>query len=72
MSEFIDGHDIRNSNLHGTQIGDRKSDIHYSRYMQILLLLILVVLKINDDICLFNSELYNGENKNIEKEANDE
>jgi len=71
MSEFIDGQDIRNSNLHGTQIGDRKSDIHYSRYMQILLLLILVVIKINDDICLFNSELYNGENKNIEKEAKD-
>lgn len=60
MSEFIDGYDIRNSNLHGTQVGDIKSDIHYSRYLQILLLLILIVIKINDDICLFESELYNG------------
>ena len=56
MSEFIDGYDIRNSNLHGTQIGDRKSDIHYSRYLQILLLIILIVIKINDDICLSESE----------------
>ena len=55
MSEFIDGYDIRNSNLHGTQIGDRKSDIHYSRYLQILLLFILIVIKINDDICLSES-----------------
>ena len=55
MSEFIDGYDIRNSNLHGTQIGDRKSDIHYSRYLQILLLIILIVIKINDDICLSES-----------------
>lgn len=32
-SEFIDGYDIRNSNLHGTQVGDRKSGVHYSRYL---------------------------------------
>ena len=58
MSEFIDGYDIRNSNLHGTQVGDRKSDVHYSRYLQILLLIILIVIKINDDICLSESEEY--------------
>ncbi|MDO5003431.1 MAG: hypothetical protein Q4E39_04300 [bacterium] len=33
MSEFIDGFDIRNSNLHGSQSGDRNSEIHSSRYM---------------------------------------
>jgi len=66
MSKFIDGHDIRNSNLHGTQVGDRKSDVHYSRYLQILLLLILVVLKINDDICLYESNLHK-EKKDSEK-----
>lgn len=58
MSEFIDGYDIRNSNLHGTQIGDRKSDVHYSRYLQIMLLIVLIVIKINDDICLAKSKIY--------------
>lgn len=61
MSEFIDGYDIRNSNLHGTQVGDRKSDVHYTRYLQILLLVILIVIKINDDICLFESNIYKKE-----------
>ena len=63
-SEFIDGYDIRNSNLHGTQVGDRKSGVHYSRYLQILLLIILIVIKINDDICLFESNIYEKKNKN--------
>lgn len=63
-SEFIDGYDIRNSNLHGTQVGDRKSGVHYSRYLQILLLIILIVIKINDDICLFESDIYEQKNKN--------
>lgn len=58
MSEFIDGYDIRNSNLHGTQIGDRKSDVHYSRYLQIMLLIVLIIIKINDDICLSESRIY--------------
>lgn len=63
-SEFIDGYDIRNSNLHGTQVGDRKSGVHYSRYLQILLLIILIVIKINDDIYLFESNIYEQKNKN--------
>lgn len=58
MFELIVGYDIRNSNLHGSQVGDIKSDVHYLRYIQILLLLILIVIKINDDICLYNSTLY--------------
>lgn len=53
MSEFIDGYDIRNSNLHGTQEGDRNSEIHKQKYMKIILLLILIVIKINDDFCLY-------------------
>lgn len=64
MSEFIDGYDIRNSNLHGTQIGDRKSDVHYSRYLQIVLLIVLIIIKINDDICLSKSKIYLEENIN--------
>ena len=64
MSEFIDGYDIRNSNLHGTQIGDRKSDVHYSRYLQIVLLIVLIIIKINDDICLSKSKIYLERSKN--------
>ena len=52
-SKFVDGLDIRNSNLHGTQKGDNKSEIHYKEYLQIMILLILVLIKINDDICLY-------------------
>lgn len=51
-------YNIRNLNLHGSQVVDRKSDIDYSIYIQILLLLILIVIKINDNIGLYNSTLY--------------
>lgn len=57
-SKFVDGYDIRNSNLHGTQEGDNKSDIHYSNYLQIMILLVLIIIKINDELCLYNSENY--------------
>lgn len=59
MSEFIDGFDIRNSNLHGSQSGDRNSEIHSSRYMIILQLLILIVIKINDDLCIYDENKKN-------------
>ena len=59
MSEFIDGFDIRNSNLHGSQSGDRNSEIHLSRYMIILQLLILIVIKINDDLCIYDENKKN-------------
>lgn len=54
MSEFIDGFDIRNSNLHGSQTGDRNSEIHLNRYMIIFQLLILIIIKINDDFCIYD------------------
>ena len=54
MSEFIDGFDIRNSNLHGTQVGDRNSKVHSSRYMIILQLLVLIIIKINDDFFIYD------------------
>ena len=59
MSEFIDGFDIRNSNLHGSQSGDRNSEIHSSRYMIILQLLILIIIKINDDLCIYDENKKN-------------
>lgn len=63
-SEFVDGYDIRNANLHGTQEGDRKSDIHYTNYLQIMILLVLIVIKINDELCLYHSKFYNVESNN--------
>ena len=60
-SEFVDGYDIRNANLHGTQEGDRKSNVHYTNYLQIMILLVLIVIKINDELCLYNSKFYNVE-----------
>lgn len=61
MSEFIDGFDIRNSNLHGSQVGDRKSNVHLNRYMIILQLLVLIVIKINDDFCIYDENEKTGD-----------
>lgn len=66
-SEFVDGYDIRNSNLHGTQVGDNKSDIHYTNYLQIMILLILIIIKINDELCLYNSPRYKKESEENEQ-----
>lgn len=65
-SEFVDGYDIRNSNLHGTQVGDNKSDIHYTNYLQVMILLILIIIKINDELCLYNSPGYKKESEGNE------
>ena len=61
MSEFVDGYDIRNSNLHGTQEGDRNSEIHKQKYMKIILLLVLIIIKINDDFWLHDDYIKNRE-----------
>ncbi|QMT16236.1 hypothetical protein H1Q58_09620 [Planococcus maritimus] len=49
-SKFTNGHDIRNKYLHGTNTNDeREYEIDY--YM-ILKLFVIIVLKINDDLCI--------------------
>ncbi|PKG88406.1 hypothetical protein CXF77_12370 [Planococcus sp. MB-3u-09] len=49
-SKFTNGHDIRNKYLHGTNTNDeREYEIDY--YM-ILKLFVIIVLKINDDLCV--------------------
>ncbi|WP_206459219.1 hypothetical protein [Anaerovorax sp. IOR16] len=49
-SKFTNGYDIRNSYLHGTNMNDERK--YESDYYSILKLLIIIVLKINDDLCL--------------------
>lgn len=49
-SKFSNGHDIRNKYLHGTNIND---ETQYKRdYYVILKLLAIIIIKINDDLCL--------------------
>ncbi len=55
-SKFTNGYDIRNKYLHGTNSND---ETQYERdYYSIIKLIIIIVLKINDDLCL--NDLYNN------------
>lgn len=49
-SKFTNGYDIRNRYLHGTNINDEEQ--YESDYYLILKIIIIIVLKINDDLCL--------------------
>lgn len=49
-SKFTNGYDLRNSYLHGTNVYDENQ--HQADYYSILKLLIIIVIKINDDLCL--------------------
>lgn len=49
-AKFTNGYDIRNKYMHGTNSNDEKQ--HETDYYLILKLLIIIVLKINDDLCI--------------------
>lgn len=49
-SKFTNGHDIRNRYLHGTNTNDEKQ--YEIDYHQILKLFVIIVIKINDDLCI--------------------
>lgn len=49
-SKFTNGYDLRNSYLHGTNRNDENQ--YKNDYYSILKLIIIIVLKINDDLCL--------------------
>lgn len=50
-SEFINSLDLRNMYVHGTQpFGDE--NVHYSNYIRFLKLFILIIIKINDELCI--------------------
>lgn len=52
-SKFTNGYDIRNRYLHGTN--DNNEEKYESDYYSILKIIIIIVLKINDDLCLFDN-----------------
>lgn len=53
-SEFTNGFDLRNSYLHGTQPNPDEVKIHEQSYFSYLKLLVLVLLKIDNDLFLAN------------------
>ncbi len=52
-SQFVDGPKLRNKYMHGTQhvIDDEKT--HQDNYYTLIKLLVLITLKINDDLCTY-------------------
>ena len=52
-SEFTNGHDLRNSYLHGTQANPTEVYLHENSYLLYLKLLILVIFKIEDDLFIY-------------------
>ena len=55
--KFINSLDLRNKYDHGTKSSGSEKE-HYSNYMRILRLFILIIIKINDELCIFESEEY--------------
>ncbi|CEH34386.1 hypothetical protein [Romboutsia lituseburensis] len=49
-SKFSNSLDLRNSYLHGTQTNDEK--LHETNYLIFLKLVIIIIVKINDDLCI--------------------
>lgn len=61
--KFINSLDLRNKYDHGTKSSGNEQE-HYSNYMKILRLFILIIIKINDELCIYESEEYkNRSNK---------
>lgn len=53
-SEFTNGLDLRNSYLHGTQANPSETDLHENSYLLYLKILTLAILKIEDDLVIYN------------------
>lgn len=56
-SEFTNSLDLRNMYSHGTQPFGNEN-IHYSNYIKFLRLFILIIIKINDELCIYDSDFY--------------
>lgn len=61
--KFINSLDLRNKYDHGTKSSGNEKE-HYSNYIKILRLFILIIIKINDELCILNSEDYKKEQEN--------
>lgn len=49
---FNNTYDLRNKYLHGNKLKDDDENTHYNNYMLFLKLIILVIIKINDELCV--------------------
>ena len=58
--EFSDGPALRNRYLHGSQADGEDDRLHFQTYLVALRLLVLLVIKINDDFCM-NSDAGSSE-----------
>jgi len=54
-SEYTNGLDLRNSYLHGTQANPEETEKHKNAYFTYLKLLVLILLKIEDDLLIFKT-----------------
>ncbi len=58
-ASFVNGFDLRNKYIHGCQPNGKDSEkIHESNYYLFLKLLILLIIKINDDLSIYDSKEY--------------
>lgn len=53
---FSNGPNLRNAYLHGSQQGNDSEDVHFNTFVIAMRLLIALVIKINDDVCLSSQE----------------
>ena len=49
---FNNTYDLRNKYLHGNKLKDDDENTHYNNYMLFLKLIILIIIKINDELCV--------------------
>lgn len=50
--DFSNGPELRNKYLHGSQVNGEGEDAHFHAYVIALRLMIVLVIKLNDDFCL--------------------
>jgi hypothetical protein len=51
--DFSNGPELRNKYLHGSQAHAEGEDAHFHAYITALRLMIALVIKVNDDLCLW-------------------
>ncbi len=62
--EFNNGLELRNKYIHGSYYrGQDEENVHMQNYMILLKLFILIIIKINDDLEIYNSKEYEENNK---------
>ena len=64
---FNNTFDLRNKYLHGNKLRNDDENTHYNNYMLFLKLIILIIIKINDELCL-KEQIKNNKPKIIQEE----